>query len=187
MTAPDPACPAGVHGDLYAYRRHGCRCPEARRARSLDAARYRRARGAQPAPETVRAGRYAAMLRQLLKGHTYDDLADRLGWAKSRLSAILHAERIQGPTAERIEELHSLLVLGRPLARRRWAPFDPEVVERAAAGMVPWSDLNAEHRQAVAAKLRGEGLRLEEAAARLRVSEQVVKRWSARDRASQVA
>ncbi|MBC9000469.1 helix-turn-helix domain-containing protein [Micromonospora aurantiaca (nom. illeg.)] len=171
-----------MHGDLYSYRRHGCRCPDARRARGIDSARYRRSRGTEPAPETVRAARYVRMLRQLLDGRTQRDLADRLGWSTSRLSAVLRAERIQEPTAERIAELHSILLRGRPLARRRWAPFDPEVVERAAAGEVAWSDLNAEHRQAVVAKLRGEGLGLEEVGARLRVSGQVVKNWSARAR-----
>ncbi|XTZ13886.1 hypothetical protein ACQSSU_20530 [Micromonospora echinospora] len=182
----DPTCTAGMHGDLHAYNVHRCRCPEARRARALAAAQYRRATGVRAAPKAVLARPYVAMLRQMLERHTYADLADRLGWAPSRISALLTAKRVQPATGERIAELYSLLVEGRPLVRR-WPPFDPEVVERAAAGLVPWDALSAEHREAVVAKLRREGLGLAEAGARLSVSEQVVKWWSARARAAQAA
>lgn len=188
-------CPGKKHGTAGAYTWHGCRCPDARSDYARSRRERRRAQGMRPAVPTLPAGRYAHMLRELLDGRTYRDVADRLGWAPGTLSRLLNARRVQGDTADRITQLHRLLVkpLAGPATARRGRPprdlaerpADPALVEMAVGGEVPWEVLGVQDRQAVVAELMGLGLSIRDSAARLRVTDRTVCRWRARGASSQ--
>ncbi|MEU7802737.1 helix-turn-helix domain-containing protein [Micromonospora arborensis] len=130
------------------------------------------------------------MLRELLDGRTYRDVADRLGWAPSTLSRLLKARRVQRDTADRITQLHRLLVKpvaepatsrrGRPARDLAERPADPVLVQLAVGGEVPWEELAVQDRQAVVAELMRLGLSIRDSAARLRVTGRTVCRWRAR-------
>lgn len=130
------------------------------------------------------------MLRELLDRRTYRDVADRLGWTTSRLSALLKARRVQRTTADRIVELYRLLVdpagpapvsrAGMPPRRIASKPLDPELVQMAIGGEVPWEQLGLQDRHAAVAELQRLGVSIRDSAARLRVSRRTVNRWRAR-------
>lgn len=44
----DPTCTAGIHGTLYAYRAHRCRCPAARGAKAAEHQRALQRHGPRP-------------------------------------------------------------------------------------------------------------------------------------------
>lgn len=146
-------CSARRHGDAAAYYRYRCRCADATEDYRLC---RKRSREGRHVPRWVDGTGSARRLQALAAlGYGLLDLADHLGWRKSRVQNVqtLKASRVCLSTVERVTRVYDELAMtpgpstrARDLARRKgWVPplaWDDDTIDdpnaRSAGGLRRW-------------------------------------------------
>lgn len=133
-----------LHGDLEAYKRAGCRCPEARAANTAAMKAYRLRLMTGWVGHVDGTGTRRRIRALVANGWDLQRLADRLGVSKCALSQVANSRRrVQATTATRIRVLYDQLAdipgpssSARIRARKRgWLPpiwWDDETLDDPA-------------------------------------------------------
>lgn len=113
MSITDPAgCSATRHGTHVAYLRHGCRCPDALRAKRGYIKRLQL--GIQPVAEVSTVGPQRRIRALQTLGYSRKRLAEYLGYAApspASLSPVFWRNRIRRELAEHIAQLYERLCM----------------------------------------------------------------------------
>lgn len=180
------ACPGGKHGDANAYRNHGCRCLDARRANTTYRKRWR-AGVHQPAMvDSVGVVRRRQALAVM--GYGLPELAPHFGVSPRAVSNYMSRGRVHRSTLARWRQVYDLLSMtpgpnGKARVdalRRGWVPplaWDDDTIDDPDA-TPDLGPQRARTRQDIAEDavfLARTGMSTQGIAARLRVSEPYVR------------